>query len=69
MRRLLVDEDRCEGYGFCVENAPDLLRLDENGNAEISRAEVPEEQRAAAESAVAACPVAALRLDRADAPS
>jgi ferredoxin len=66
MRRLSVDEDRCEGYGFCAENAPGLLRLDENGNAAVSRPEVPEEQRAAAESAVAACPVAALRLDRTD---
>jgi ferredoxin len=69
MRRLWVDENRCEGYGFCAENAPDLLRLDNDGDLEILRAEVPEELGTAAESAVAACPVAALRLDRADAPS
>lgn len=60
--RLSVDQGRCEGYGLCVEAAPDLLHLDEDGELVLDVEQVPPASLAAAETAVRVCPVAALRV-------
>ena len=61
--RIHVDQDRCEGYGFCEEAAPALMRLDDDGTLELLVGHVPRESEAAAREAVKACPVAALRVE------
>jgi ferredoxin len=60
--KITVDRARCEGYGFCEEKAPALLRLDSEGELEILSDEVSEEEQDHARLAIRSCPVAALRL-------
>ncbi|GII62104.1 hypothetical protein Skr01_21890 [Sphaerisporangium krabiense] len=60
--RIIVDEARCEGYGFCAEAAPHLLELDDEGELTVLTEQVGQDERADAEAAVRVCPVAALKL-------
>ncbi|AMY20269.1 ferredoxin [Rhodococcus kroppenstedtii] len=59
--RIDVDYDRCEGHGLCEDQAPEVFRLDDAGDLHLQHEEIPADQVAAVQSAVAACPVAALR--------
>lgn len=60
--KMTIDRARCEGYGFCEQAAPGVLRLDDEGEPEILLAELPADELAAAESATRVCPVAALTI-------
>ncbi|WP_447644077.1 ferredoxin [Nocardioides zeae] len=60
--RIAADLDRCEGHGLCVDQAPEVFDLDDEGDLVLLvEGEVPAAQEAAAGRAVDACPVAALR--------
>jgi ferredoxin len=62
--KLSVDLARCEGHGLCEEAAPELFRLDDQGDLDVlfdTAAEVPAGQETAAASAVRVCPIGALR--------
>jgi ferredoxin len=61
--RINVERSRCEGYGFCEEKAPSLLRLDDDGNLEILGSPSDAREREQAQQAVRSCPVAALLLE------
>ncbi|MDH6577745.1 ferredoxin [Kitasatospora sp. MAP5-34] len=60
-----IDRVACDGRGLCAELLPELVELDEWGYPVIHDARVPAELLTHARRAVAACPVLALRLDRA----
>lgn len=63
--RLHIDWTACDGRGLCMELAPELLDRDDWGFpiALAPRgADVPAEQLATAQEAVAACPKRALKL-------
>jgi ferredoxin len=60
--RVEVDRSRCEGYGFCEQAAPELLRLDDQGELVIVQAEAPNDLAGKAQAAARLCPVAALRI-------
>jgi len=62
--KLHVDATLCQGYGLCQEQAPTLLELDEWGYAALRtpQADLPADQRTAADAAVRICPAKALRL-------
>lgn len=62
MVRIEVDRDRCEGHGLCEQTAPQVYRLDDEGEVELLLQEVPPELRARAEAGARVCPVAALRV-------
>jgi ferredoxin len=64
---LHVDWTRCDGRGLCTELLPELLERDDWGyprSRDGARGEpaVPRSLRRAADEAVAACPLLALRL-------
>ena len=61
--KLSVDLDQCEANGICVGIAPDVFELDDEDVLHITTAEVAPDRLADAESAVAQCPKAALRLE------
>lgn len=63
--KVVVDRNRCEGYGFCEERAPEMFRLDEDGELDVLSESAPEDQKDAVRRAVRSCPVAALLLDEA----
>lgn len=63
--RIVVDLNRCQGYGQCVFLAPDVFEL--HGEEALMYNPMPEaEQRLAVQRAAAACPVQAIRLERTD---
>lgn len=63
--KLSVDLARCEGHGLCEEAAPELFRLDDQGDLAVLidvSAPIAAEHEPAAASAVRVCPIGALRL-------
>ena len=67
-QRLGIDRIACDGRGLCAELLPERITLDEWGYPVIADPSVPDTLRGHARRAVAACPVLALRLERAPAP-
>jgi ferredoxin len=62
MSRIELDRDRCEGHGLCEETAPEIYRLDDDGELELLVEDVPPQLQAKAEAGARVCPVAALRV-------
>jgi len=62
--RLVVDWVACDGHGLCALAAPELIDLDDWGYPIL--VPIPDDKRsqALARSAVEACPVMALRLEK-----
>lgn len=61
--KVQVDSTKCDAYGLCVDSAPQVFELDDFGYAVArSGGVVAEEDRAAAEEAIKACPVQAIRV-------
>ncbi|MFG2606221.1 ferredoxin [Streptomyces sp. NPDC048514] len=63
--KLSVDLARCEGHGLCEEAAPELFRLDDEGDLVVlfdASAAVPAEHETDAASAARVCPIGALRV-------
>ncbi|MFG2193326.1 ferredoxin [Streptomyces sp. NPDC048639] len=63
--KVSIDFGRCEGHGLCEEAAPELFRLDDEGDlvALFDHEEaLPAARRAAAERAVRVCPIGALKV-------
>ncbi|UGT62637.1 ferredoxin [Nocardia asteroides] len=61
--KIVLDPDQCEANGICVGLAPGVFDLDDDDVLHLRAAEVPADDRAAIEEAVAQCPKAALRLE------
>jgi ferredoxin len=57
-----VNHSACDGNGLCVEEAPDLLSLDEDDMLHILLETLGEEALERARRAVNVCPKAALTL-------
>jgi ferredoxin len=62
--RIVIDRSLCSGFGACAELAPSLVELDDSGTA---RARVGETDDPAAHDAAAACPMAAIAVQRLEA--
>ncbi|MCC5861779.1 MAG: ferredoxin [Gammaproteobacteria bacterium] len=58
----MVDRARCCGYGNCVVICPELLSLDDGGQARVVISPVPEELIAQARECVEGCPQSAIAL-------
>lgn len=61
-KRVLIDREKCCGNLECVAIAPTLFSYDEEGLAVAEQSDVPDADMSAAQEAVAACPVQAIRL-------
>ncbi|MBW8792401.1 MAG: ferredoxin [Streptomyces sp.] len=62
MTRIVVDFERCEGHGLCEQTAPEVFRLDDEGELHLTRDEVDAEHESLVAAAVRVCPVAALTV-------
>ena len=60
-----VDPIACEGHGLCAELFPERIQLDDWGYPIVDGEPIPRALARHARRAVAACPVLALRLERA----
>ncbi len=62
--RVTVDLGRCNAYGNCVIEAPDVFDIDDaNGLAIVLDANPPEEKRKKVEAAARLCPVLAIAIE------
>lgn len=57
-----LDRSRCEGHGLCEQTAPEIYRLDDEGELDLLIDDIPPALRARAEAGARVCPVAALRV-------
>lgn len=60
--KLVLDRGLCDVNGLCVAHAPDHLRIDEDEELEILRADILDGEEDAVARAVASCPKAALKV-------
>jgi len=61
MINVYVDMDKCQHYGQCVFEAPDIFKLNENDKLEFV-ATADDSQRSDVESAVDVCPMQAISI-------
>lgn len=60
--KVLVEREKCQGYGNCVIAEPRVFDLDDDGFVQLLVDEPPEELRAQVRHAVRDCPARALDL-------
>lgn len=60
--KIKVDATKCAGIGLCEFNAPNVFEVGADGLSRVIDEDPPEEERAAVEEAVMACPTAALSI-------
>ncbi len=60
--KVTVDMDKCQHYGQCCFEAPDVFELDADGKLQYV-ADVAEERRADVESAADVCPMQAIVVE------
>ncbi len=56
------DVDLCQGYANCVEVAPDVFDVSDEGKVVLLREEISDDERPGLEEAVRSCPMNALRI-------
>ena len=60
---LKADFGACQGYANCVDAAPDVYDIDDDGIVVLLREEITEEERPRIEEAARSCPVNALTIE------
>jgi ferredoxin len=65
--RVTVDLRLCQGYANCVDSAPDVFDLGENGLVVLLQEEPPADHEHAVREAVRLCPVQAISYIAGDA--
>ena len=60
--RIVVNYDKCTGLGMCEAEAPDLFEVQDDGSLSVLNERPGDDQLAAAQAAVDACPTEALSL-------
>lgn len=64
--RITVDIPACQAYGLCVMEAADYFEIDEEADkVAVLKVEVSDADEGIVEAAQRACPVVAIRLERA----
>lgn len=61
--RIKMDWDFCQGHGVCCEEAPEVFRLNDDGELELLVEEPDESMRPKVEKAVKFCPTRAIALE------
>ena len=61
--RIRLDVDLCQGHGTCVNEAPEVFRLDGGGPVTVLIPEPADELREQVKAAVKYCPTGALSLE------
>jgi ferredoxin len=63
MPKLTADFGACQGYANCVDAAPEVYDIDDDGVVVLIRQEITEEERPRIEEAARSCPVNALTIE------
>ena len=60
MSKIVVDREKCKGYGVCVSICPQIFQLDKDGKAEVISQDY---QTCDYGRAISSCPVQAISLE------
>jgi ferredoxin len=60
--KVVVDLGLCDLHGLCVETAPDVFEIGDDGNLHILNESPPEALRAKVDKAVRECPTGAISV-------
>ena len=60
--KVVVDYDLCEANAVCMEQAPEVFKVDEDDNLHVLNENPPAKLRAKVEAAVRLCPRQALSI-------
>jgi ferredoxin len=61
--KVIVDFDVCQSHGLCMQAAPEIFEVREDGFLYILRETPPESYRAVVEKAIRECPTGAIRVE------
>jgi ferredoxin len=61
--KIVIDWDLCQGHGNCTGEAPEVFRLDEQGNLELLMEDAPLSLAKELDLAVRYCPTSAIRVE------
>jgi ferredoxin len=61
--KIVVDFGQCDSHGLCVEAAPEVFELDDNGTLRILNDTPDESLRAKVDKAVRECPTGAITVE------
>jgi len=61
--KVIVDLNVCNLHGLCVETAPDVFQMGEDGALHVVNETPPEDLRAKVRTAVRECPTGAISLE------
>lgn len=60
--KVTIDFDLCQGHGVCMGEAPEVFRVNDDGEVNILQESPPESQRKKVENAVRFCPTGAISV-------
>ena len=60
MPKIIVDKEKCQGYGTCVSICPKVFKLDENGKSEVISQDCDD---CDCKRAIDSCPVQAISME------
>jgi ferredoxin len=60
---LKANFEACQGYANCVDAAPEVYDIDDDGVVVLLKAEISDEERPRIEEAARSCPVSALTIE------
>lgn len=61
--KIVIDWDLCQGHGNCTGEAPEVFRLNDDGNLELLMEEPPLSMANELDLAVRYCPTSAIRVE------
>ncbi len=61
--KVVVDFDVCQSHGLCMQAAPEVFELRDDGFLYVLQENPPEDLRDKVEKAVRECPTSAIRIE------
>jgi ferredoxin len=62
--KVTVDFGKCTGLGICESMAPEFFEVNDDGQLELLKEDITDDELQAVEEAVSGCPTEALRIER-----
>ena len=62
--KVVVDQSICNLHGLCVETAPEVFEIGDDGQLRVRDERPPENVRAKVDKAVRECPTSAISIEK-----
>lgn len=62
--KVVVDFAKCTGLGICESMAPEFFEVNGDGELDLIKEDITDEELESVEEAVSGCPTEALRIER-----